>query len=198
MSVDVVELGNMVAVDESYGHTTRGKRMARKGAKQLHAGFRTGGDGFGARADQGGGMSRVPGGMVRSDGAIDPARVAQLADMANTTGFLVSPLNGGQRMTGWAVAARKDRERMIGGTVRARDIRRYIRDNVDMLIQDGKPVTDVMVCAVRDHAENRTYLNMVGVFDNHKRARTMAQVHGCGWFVDVQSGRTTLVTRPAQ
>lgn len=199
MSIDVVELGNMVAVDENYGHTTRGKRMARKESRQKHAGFRTGGDGYGARAAEGGGVSRVPGGVVRSDGAIDPERVKQLAAMANTTGFLISPLDGGQRMTGWAVAARKDRERMIG-TVTPRDIRRYIRDNVDMLIQDGQPTTNVMLCAVRGRHEGRdvTFLNMVGVFDDYRRARTMTRVHGCGWFVDVQSGRTTLVTRPAQ
>lgn len=148
------------------------------------------GDNYGASARTGGGVVRVPGALVRRDGMIDAARLAQLADMANTTGFLISPVHGAAQNTGYAVGARKDRERLIGGRVTESDVIEYVRDNKDMLSAPG-----VMLCAARDRRAGVTYLNMVAVVRNLNLARNLARVNACGWFVDVQSGRTTLVTR---
>lgn len=200
MSIDVAELGNMIAVDDSYGHTTRGKRAARK-TREPHAGFRTGGDGHGSTARTGRGVVRAPGALVRSDGLISAERLKSLAGMANTTGFALSVVQGYETRTGYGAPVRADRDRVIGtrrirgrevSGVTGTDLMGYVRDNIDLLCKPNN-----VLVASRDRRTGIVTLTVCVVVHNYALARHMAQVAGCAWFVNVQDGTRVAVRKVA-
>ena len=159
-------------------------KVKQASAAKTH-GVRTGGDGYGANARQGGSVVRVPEPIVRRDAMFTSRRMRDLAKLIGEyDGFVVPLHDTPDTATGYAVSVHPEREDKRRGFLSGPYLAEYIVRNLDLLSHPS-----AVLSVRRDRATGHTYLNVCTVVAELETARLLSQVHQGDTLVRMADGR---------